>query len=233
MPRPIYNNKADIPAGFEDEYEEKDSKWHPKPPVAPDVSGLTSTIDREREKAAAERKARIAVEKERDDLKLAAEAAKSGLTEDAARKFREDAEKAAAPDKARLAALELENKKLKHTDRLRTLALKAGVMEDRIDAAMLVLERRTDLDEKGGIIVKDKDGRDTTLDVGTFLEKEFRAEAAYFYKGTGSAGSGSTGSDGGGASTSDAQAAADAVASGKAAAAVQKKAAVDNALAFR
>jgi hypothetical protein len=233
MPRPVYKTKAEIPVGFEDEYEEKEGQWHPKP-IAPasDTSKLQAALDAEREKFKAERKVREAAEKEAAELKLSTDALKKGVTEEELRRIREEAEKAAAPDKAKIAALEAENRKLKHTDRLRTLALKAGVMEDRIDAAMLVLEARTELDGDGGIVVKDKAGQKTAVEIGAFLDKEFKGEAAYFYKGTNSAGSGSTGSDGGAAGTADAQA-AEAVKAGKAAAAEQKKTIADNSLAFR
>jgi hypothetical protein len=166
-------------------------------PAELDAAGRKA-LDEERESRKREEKARKAAEKERDDLKRAADARARGVTEEELQRIRDDEAAARKPledERDRLAA---ENKRLKHTDKVRALALKHGVMADRIDDAMLILEKRTDLGDSGGIIVLDKEGKATAEAIDDFLGKTWKAEKPWFYKGTGASGSGSNGSEGGG-----------------------------------
>ncbi len=188
-------------------------------------------LQAEREKASAAEAARRAAEKERDDLKREAEARESGVTAEQLAKIRADEAAARKPLEEENTRLAAQLRKVTHTDRVQLLALKYGVMPDRIEDAMLTLAQRTDLTSDGeGIVVKGKDGSLTTETVDDFLSKTFKTEKPWLYAGTGSNGGGSAGSEGaGGVETGSAEA----VAAGKAAAAQQKKTAADNALAFK
>ena len=194
MAFPTYKKQEEIPEAFRSEYEERDGEWHPK---VPDVAKLQKALDSERDRAANEEKARKAAESERDALKRTADAKEKGISEEELQKIR-DAEAAARKpieeERDRLAA---ENRKLKLTDRVQALALKSGVMPDRIEDAMLALDRRADLTDKDGIVVKDKDGKVTTETIDDFLKTTFKKEKPWLYAGSGAAGGGSRGSEGG------------------------------------
>ena len=195
MPWPTYKTQEEIPEAFRSEYEQKGDEWVAK---IPDVAGATSALEKERQRARDEGKARKAAEKERDELKRSQEARDKGISEEELQKIR-DAEAAARrpieEERDRLAA---ENRKLKLTDRVQALALKHGVMSDRIEDAMLLLDRRTDLTDQGGIAVKDKDGNITAQTIDDFLAKTFKAEKPWLYAGSGASGSGAEGSRGSG-----------------------------------
>lgn len=226
MPFPVYDSQDAIPEPFRAEYEERDGKWHAK---VPDVSGAQSALEKERQKARDEEKARKAAEKERDELKRARDAQEKGITEEQLQKLRDEEAKARKPIEEERDRLAAENRKLKLTDRARALALKSGVMPDRIDKAMKDLEGRLDLAEGGEtIVVKDAKGVITTESIEDFLTKTYKAEAPFFYAGSGASGSGSDGSSGGSGGTGY-----DPVAAGKAAAKEQAAGREQNALAFR
>jgi hypothetical protein len=152
-------------------------------------------LDEERAGRKAAETARKAAEKERDDLRRAADARSRGVTEEELQRIRADEAAARKPIEDERDRLAAENRRLKHTDKVRALALKAGVMPDRIDDAMLTLEKRTDLDDSGGIIVLGKDGKATAESIDEFLSKTFKTEKPWFYRGSGASGSGSLGSD--------------------------------------
>lgn len=226
MPWPTYKTADEIPEAFRSEYEQKGDEWVAK---IPDVAGATSALEKERQRAKEEEKARKAAEKERDELKRAQDAAKQGITEEQLQKIRDDEAKARKPIEDERDALKKENRKLKLDDKARALALKAGVMPDRLDKAMRDLADRLDLAEGGDtIVVKDTKGNVTAETVEDFLTKTYKAEAPFFYAGTGASGSGAEGSSGAGGAGGY-----DPVAAGKAAAAAQKTSREQNALAFR
>lgn len=204
MPIKLYDTKDAVPeAQREAALETKDGKFAVEE-VDPALGEAgRKALEKERERANDEEKKRKALEKERDELKRAADARAGNISDEQLEKLRqEDADKRKAEiepivaDRDRLTA---ENRKLKLTDRVRVLALGSGVMPDRIEDAMLALDKRTDLTESGdGIVVKDKDGKVTTEKIDDFLKKTFKAEKPWLYAGSGGAGSGTRGSNGGG-----------------------------------
>lgn len=191
MPFPTYAKQEEIPEAFRSEYEERDGAWHPK---VPDVSKLNSALEAEREKARTEEKARKLAQKELEELKRTEKAKAAGISEEELTQIRADEAKARKPLEDELATTKAAIRKLKLTDRVQTLALKHGVMADRIEDAMLALQPRTDLTDADGIAVKDKEGKVTTETIDDFLAKTFKAEKPWLYAGSGASGSG-TGDD--------------------------------------
>lgn len=189
MPLPIFEKQDDIPEAFKSEYEEREGKWHPR---VPDVTKLESALEKERTDRADEEKKRKAAEKERDELKRKQSAQQAGITDEQLQQLRaEDAEKR-KPLEDENAELKAENRKLKLTDRVRTQALESGIMSDRIEDAMLVLERRTDLtSDSDSIVVLDKDGKPTSEKLEDFLTVTFKKEKPWLYTGSQSSGGGS------------------------------------------
>lgn len=232
MPLPVFDTLELVPEQFRGEYELRDGKAHPK--AVPGADDL----DKERRKAAAlldekkeaERKLKAA-EKERDDLKRTQEARDKGISEDELQKIRDAEALARKPIQDENDKLKAENRKLKLTDRVKALALAAGIMPDRIDDAMLALDRRTDLTDADGIVVKDKTGAVTTAKIEDFLKTEFKTEKPWLYHGSGASGSGATGSNG--VTGTPDNGTYDPIAAGRDAAKVQKAGRAENALAFQ
>lgn len=199
--------------------------------------GGKKALDAEREarrkaddKAKAADDAKKALEQELADLRIKADAAASGITEAKLKEIRDAEAAKIKPIEEALAKVRAENRRLKLTDRVKALALANGVMPDRIDKAMKDLEGRVDLTEDGeSIVVKDATGKVTATTIDDFLKTDYRKEAKFFYKGTGSTGSGSEGSEGDGGDGSG----YDPVAAGKAAAKAQSVTREQNALAFK
>jgi hypothetical protein len=198
MPFAIYDKEADVPDAQRDVYEEKDGKWHPK---VPDVTNLRSALQTERERATEQERLRKAAEKERDDLRRAEKAKAAGISDDELQKLRDDEAKARKPLEDKIAEQDKRIRQLTLTDRVKALALAAGVMPDRIKQAMKILDERTDLTDADGIVVKDEDGKVTTETIDDFLAKTFKKESPWFYAGSGASGSGASGSSGSGGGT--------------------------------
>jgi hypothetical protein len=187
MPFPIYDTQDEVPEAFRAEYEEREGKWHPK---VPDVTNLKTALQSERDRATREEAARKAAETERDTLRRKGSAKEKGVTEEQLAALRADDERKRKADLEPLQRenqeLKKENRKLKLTDRVQKLALDAGVMPDRIEDAMELLDKRVDLTEDGEtIVVKNKKGEITTEKIETFLETTFRAEKGWLYGGDG------------------------------------------------
>lgn len=192
MPWPIYDTHEDIPEAFRGEYEERDEngvkKWHPK---LPDVTGAQTALQRERERAEKEEQARKKAERDLVELRRQQAAKDGNISDEQLQKLRDEDAKARKPIEEENERLKAENRKLKLTDRVRTTALTKGVLPDRIEDAMLLLESRTDLTSDGNdIVVKDKTGNITTEKLEVFLEKTFKQEKPWLYKGSGASGSG-------------------------------------------
>lgn len=187
MPFPTYKKLEDIPEAFRGEYEEREGEFHAK------ADGELATEKRKRaallDEKKAEEKKRQDAEKERDDLKRTADAKAKGISEEELQKIRDAEALARKPLEAELEQAKAENRKLKLTDRVQALALKYGVMQDRLKQAMKILDPRTDLSDAGGIVVLDEEGKVTTETIDNFLEKTFKKESPWFYKGTGAKGS--------------------------------------------
>lgn len=202
MAFPTFEKKEDIPKGFEDEFEEKDGKWQAK---VPDVTAQQRALEAEREKAETERKAKNKAEKELADLKRKEKAAETGITEEQLTTLRKEDDEKRKPIEDENAKLKLELTKVKKTDRVQSLALKSGVMQDRIEDAMLSLEARTGLTDDGSTItVLDKDKKLTTTTIEQFLRVDFKKEKPWLYAGSGARGSGTGGSDGSGPAADEA-----------------------------
>jgi hypothetical protein len=199
MAFPVFEKKEDIPKGFEDDYEEREGKFHPK---VPDVTKQQTALETERTNAENERKRANKAEKDLADLKRKQQAADNNISEEQLEGLRkEDAEKR-KPLEDENAKLKLELTKVKKTDRVQSLALKSGIMQDRIEDAMLLLEKRTGLTDNGDTItVLDKDGKLTTTSIDQFLKTDFKKEKPWLYAGSGASGSGATGSIGSGDDT--------------------------------
>lgn len=199
MPIKQADTKELVPEALRDAaIEGKDGKWHYEETDPALTDAGKRALQEERDARKAEEKRRKDVERERDELKRTAEAKAAGISEAELTRMREAEAAARKPIEDELTATKAENRKLKLTDRVQALALKHGVMQDRIKQAMRILDERTDLTDTGGIVVKDEEGKVTTETIDDFLSKTFKKESPWFYKGTGSSGSGAAGSEGGG-----------------------------------
>jgi hypothetical protein len=197
MPLKIYDTKEAVPeAQRAAALETKDGKFA----VVEETDELgekgKAALQAERDRADAAEKARKLAEKKADDLEREREARAKGISEEDLQRIRDDEAKARKPIEDENAALKAENRKLKLTDRVKALYLKHGGMPDRVEDAMLVLERRTDLGDKDGIVVLGEDGKPTAESIDEFLSKTFKAAKPWLYEGTGASGSGSLGSEG-------------------------------------
>jgi hypothetical protein len=231
MPLPVFDTQDAIPEAFRSEYELKDGKYHPKAQAADPALGDAgkAALEKERTARKAEKERADAAERERDDLKRAAEAAAKGISATELQKIKDDEAKARKPLEDENAKLKAENRKLQHQDKVSALALKAGILEKRLPKAMLELMIRTDLaDDNKTIVVKDAAGNVTSESIEDFLSKTYKTEAAFYYNGADAGGSGADADLGGGGGS-----AYDPVAAGKAAAAAQKAGRDQNALAFK
>lgn len=200
--------------------ETKEGKW-----IADEVDpnaispAAQAALDKEREKAKTETAARKAAEKERDELKQKQEAADKGISETELQKIKDAEALARKPIEEENARLKAENDTLKRVDKVRAVAIAKGILADRIDDAMALLDSRTVLTDQGNVAVKAKDGTVTTESLDTFLEKTFKTEKPWLYAGPGGSGGGGEQGGGGGGDASEA-----ARATGKAMGEAQKKA---------
>jgi hypothetical protein len=80
MAFPVFEKKEDIPKGFEDDYEEREGKFHPK---VPDVTKLNSALDKERKDRENEEKERKRLERENAELKRKQQAADNNISKKA------------------------------------------------------------------------------------------------------------------------------------------------------
>jgi hypothetical protein len=226
MPIKTYATKDEIPAELrEAALTLADGKFAVEEVV--DTTKLTTALDKERQRAKDEKAAREAAEKERDELKQKKEAAEKGISEVELQKIKDAEAAARKPIEEENARLKAENDKLKRTDKVRSVALAKGIMQDRIDDAMSLLDARTTLTDQGNVAVKDKAGTVTTESLETFLEKTFKTEKPWLYAGPGGSGSGAGGNESGGGSGYDPAAA------GKKAGERQKQAQADASLALK
>jgi predicted RNase H-like nuclease (RuvC/YqgF family) len=198
MAFPVFEKKEDIPKGFEDDYEEREGKFHPK---VPDVTKLNSAIDKERKDRENEEKERKRLERENAELKRKQQAAENNISEEKLQELRAEDERKRReelePIKQQLDRTAAELTKVKKTDRVQRMFLDAGGMSERLEDAMLSLDKRTGLTEDGNTItVLDKDGKLTTAKIEDFLKVDFKQEKPWLYKGSGASGSGAAQSAG-------------------------------------
>lgn len=196
MPLPTFKTKAEIPAGFEDIYEEKDGQWSPKPA---DDGGLKSALDEERTKReAAEKLAKKAADELRKtENRLKAEAA--GLTQEQQEKMRADLKaeldaeyaplKDAAAERERLAA---ENRTLKLDNTVQSLLGTAGFLAEKIEKVWTLEKGAFDLTADGKPMVKDKPGVDVSKYIADTIVKAYPE----WVRGTQASGGGAKGGTG-------------------------------------
>lgn len=197
----LYDTKELVPeAHREAAIETKDGKFAVEE-IDPALGAAgKKALDEERVARQKADDARKAAEKERDDLKRAADARAGNISDEQLQKLRdEDAAKRKAeldPVAAERDAFKAKYRKATLNDRVQALFLKNGGMPDRVEDAMLALDKRTDLTDTDGIVVKDRDGKVTTETIDDFLKKTFKSEKPWLYAGSGAAGSGARGSSG-------------------------------------
>lgn len=191
MPRPTYDTKDAIPAGFEDEYEERDGKFVPK--AVDDGSVLRETLRKERERA-------DEAEKERKKLERRLTAAESGDEKEkvskALAKFDTDLAAERQKFEDELAKTRGELRTLKLDDKAKAAFLKAGGRADRVEQAMKLHKDALDLSEDGRIVVKNEAGEVTTTTIDDFWAKQVKATLPDFYTGSKAAGGGASGGAG-------------------------------------
>lgn len=192
MPFQIFDKLEDIPEAQRDVYEEKDGKWHAK---VPDVANLNSALEKERLARDTEEKARKKAEKDLADARRKEAARENNISEEQLEALRKEDETKRKPLQEELDKTKAELTKVKKSDRVQRLFLDSGGMPDRVEDAMLALDRRTGLTEDGNTItVLDKDGKLTTEKVEDFLKVGFKKEKPWLYAGSGGSGSGASGS---------------------------------------
>jgi hypothetical protein len=192
MPLPTFAAEADIPEAFRPEYVQgADGVWRCKADDELETErGKRQTLLNEKKDE--ERKRKEAEQKLADTQRIADAKAK-GVSEEELDRIRKDLAAQYAPVEQEAASLRSEVRKLKLTDRVKALALAAGIMADRIDDAMLVIEPRTDLGDADGIVFKNEKGEVTAQSAEQFFADLKKAKPYYFVFDGGS-GSGSQGS---------------------------------------
>src|SRR4051812_14208920 len=115
MAFPVFDKKEDIPKGFEDDYEEKEGKFHPK---VPDVKGAQTALEAERTRAENEKKARIDAENKLAEARRKEAAREGNISEEQLEKLRKEDEDKRKPIEEENAKLKLELTKVKKTDRV-------------------------------------------------------------------------------------------------------------------
>lgn len=194
MALPVFKTEADVPEAMKPFYAAKaDGTWAVKPEEVPDVAALQTTLSKERELREKEERDRKKAEGDLVKLRREQQARDKGVPEEELERIRKEEEVTRAPIiKERDDALS-ENRKLKLSDRVLKLFLAAGGMPTRQEDAMMHLERRTDLGDKDGIVVKDKDGNVTAEKIEDFLAKTFKTEKPWLYAATAEEGGGASG----------------------------------------
>jgi hypothetical protein len=145
----------------------------------PDVAGLQSALQKEREaRKSAEKAAKAAAEAARD-----AELKDKGLLE---QKQKWDAE-ILKPVTERLSVLEQENRSLKLVTPVKDMLRKAGVIDP--DDAWAVVGQKFDLADDGKVILKDN----PTANLEQWVAADLKASKPHWFHGTQAGGGGATG----------------------------------------
>jgi hypothetical protein len=188
-----FDSKDQVPDAQRDAAIEIGGKWiveeiDPKA-ISPAAQTALTKIREEKEES---EKKRQAAEVELAQLKAEREARQRGATEEEINKRRAEIDAALKPLQEQIVEKDRKLRQVLHIDRVRSLALAAGIMPDRINKAMKELKDRTDLTEDGkGLVVKDEDGNVLATRIEDFLARDFKAEAPYYYIGSNTSGSGS------------------------------------------
>jgi hypothetical protein len=189
-------------------YVEKDGKFILDVDGLEDTSGLKSALE-------AERKARKDFEKKYGALKDVDPEEYARLKKEAEDRENKDLESKGEFEKLmQKRAKEIEDLKAAHgqekaalqslldkhvkEDRVRTAALKAGVIPEDIEDVMVITGRYFKLSSDGTVQVLDEAGEVTLKTVEEFFTKDFKERKPKFYAATGSSGGGTAGGGGGG-----------------------------------
>jgi hypothetical protein len=188
MALPTFEKQADIPKGFEGEYEEVEGKWAPIDHAA----ALQKSLKEEREKRdAAEAKMKVAV-KAAADAAAEKQAKAAGMTEDDLKKLyagiEDSLRKEYEPKLTALDAATRENRELKLNNVVKSMFRSAGAVASRIDDFWKLHSEEFDLTSDGKPMVRDEPGKDVAKHIAGIMKN--RAE---WVAGTKASGSGSGG----------------------------------------
>ncbi len=188
---PTFANESDIPEAFRPGYELSGTEWRPKliAELELERGKRTTLLDEKKEE---ERKRREA-EGKFAELTRTVEAKEKGISEEELTRIRDAEAATRKPIEDERDRLQKENRKLKLTDRLRALALSAGVMVDRIDDAMVLIDARAELGDADGIVFKDATLKVSAMDSTAFFAA-LKIEKPWLFEFSGTGGSGSGGS---------------------------------------
>lgn len=190
MALPKFKTKDEIPEAFRDEYTEVSGEWIAKSDSELEVEKRKKAelLD-EKKKEAQQRKA---AEDELATLKREKEAKDKNIPAEELQRLRDEDEKKRKPLEEKIAEYEAKVRALMLTDKVKSALRAAGVEEDRIDDAMLIIEKekRVDIGDKDELVVNGKDGKVTTDTLESFATKTFAEERPWLYKGRGSKGAG-------------------------------------------
>jgi len=188
MALPTFDKKADIPKGFEDEYEEVEGKFVPIDHTAK----LQRALDEER--AAREKAEGVArkAAKEAADAAARKQAAAAGMTEDELKKLYDKVEANIRaeydPVLKEAEVLKTENRNLKLRNVVKEQFRAAGALKDKLDDFWKLHGEEFDLTADGKPMVKAEPGKDVAKHVGAICK--LRNE---WMQGTRAAGGGASG----------------------------------------
>jgi hypothetical protein len=170
MALPVFDKKESIPAGFEDEYEEKEGKWHP----IDHTSKLHDALETERaERKKAEGLARKAA-KDAADAEAKRNAAAAGMTEEQLKKIYDSIESNLRgeyePKIAELEKYRTEIRALKLDSKVKTLFKDGGARDGNINDFWKLHADEFDLTADGKPMVKNEPGKDVARHVQSILK---------------------------------------------------------------
>jgi hypothetical protein len=170
MPLPTFKSKAEIPKGFEDEYEEIDGEWKP----IDHSSKLSKALKEERERReAAEVTARKA-SKEAAESSAKAAAHAAGMTSEDLKKAYDKIEASIRaeydPQLKEAEGLKLENRKLKLTDVVKGQFRALGALDNKLDDFWKLHGDEFDLTADGKPMVKSEPGKDVAKHVAGIMK---------------------------------------------------------------
>ncbi len=170
MALPTFDKKESIPAGFEDEYEEKDGKWSP----IDHTTAIKDALDKERTaREKAEGVARKAA-KDAADAETRRNAAASGMTEKQLKDLYDSIEaNLRAEYEPKLADLEkwkTEVRGLKLDSKVKALFKDGGALEGKVGDFWKLHGDEFDLTADGKPMVKNEPGKDVARHVQSILK---------------------------------------------------------------
>lgn len=138
MPIKLYDKLEDVPDALRDAaVETKNGKFAAE--ERDEIGILKTTLDKEREAREKLEKEQHKRDQEIARLNAESNARKAGATEEEIERRRKEIDDATKPLQDQLAEKEKKLRQILHVDRVRVLALAAGIMPDRIEDAMLIL----------------------------------------------------------------------------------------------